>query len=56
MTILVKDMESIGQDTVQDRGIERVMKTIAKDEGNIISAFDNWIGFYLAQVIKPDQS
>jgi hypothetical protein len=56
MTILVKDMESIGQDTVQDRGIERVMKTIAKDEGNIISAFDNWIGSYLAQVIKPDQS
>jgi hypothetical protein len=32
------------------------MKTIAKEEGNIISAFGNWIGSYLAQVIKPDQT
>ena len=56
MTIIVKDMESIGRDPIQDKGIERVMKTIAKEEGNIISAFDNWIGSYLAQDIKPDQA
>ena len=47
MGIIVKDMENIGLDQIQDRGIERLMKSIAKEEGNIISAFDNWIGSYL---------
>ena len=56
MQLLVKDMESIGTDETQDKGIYRFMKNVAKDEGNIIMAFGNWIGNYLSQEIKPDNA
>ncbi len=48
MQIVTKDMESMGQNLIQDRGIEVLMRAISKEEGNIITAFNNWIGLYLA--------
>jgi hypothetical protein len=49
MQLMVKDMEVTGADELQDRGIYRVMKYIGKEEGNLISAFNQWIGTYLQQ-------
>jgi hypothetical protein len=32
------------------------MKTIAKEEGNVITAFNNWIGLYLSQELKQERA
>ena len=47
MQLLIKDMEVIGTDEVQDRGIARIMKILAKEEGNIFGAFSDWLCTYL---------